>query len=170
MKRTIAGLLLVFGCSAASAQHAPHEHGVAELRVAVAGNTMQIEFESPLDNLVGFEHAPRTDAERQSLAAAGAALKSVERVVSVPAAAGCAVVSTQLEQPFAEHEDRGHDDGHAEMAVTHVLQCAKPAALDRLEIRLFALYPRLRQIRAERASPRGQTASTLTAEQRMLDL
>ncbi|MGB0128732.1 MAG: DUF2796 domain-containing protein [Rhodocyclaceae bacterium] len=44
----------------AVAQHA-HEHGVAKLDVASDGGALAINVESPLDNRVGFEHAPRTD-------------------------------------------------------------------------------------------------------------
>ena len=40
------------------AEHASlgaHEHGVAQLNVALDGNTLEIELESPAMNLVGFE-------------------------------------------------------------------------------------------------------------------
>src|SRR5690606_20886978 len=64
--RLILSIALFFAVPAL-AQHAAHEHGVADLRVAAEGNTVVIEFDSPLDNLVGFEHAPRDDAQRMAL-------------------------------------------------------------------------------------------------------
>ncbi len=169
MKQRTVALAMLLSASTAFAQHLPHEHGVAELRVAIAGNTLQIEFESPLDNLVGFEHAPRSDAERMALAQAEVILKGVERIVTLPAKAACAVLRTELEQPFAE-SSVGSDSGHAEMSVVHTLQCATPSALTGLEVRLFEQFPRIREIRAERASPRGQVAAKLTPKQRMLSL
>jgi hypothetical protein len=42
----------------------PHEHGVARLDVAVDAGRVSFSLETPLDNLLGFERAPRTDAER----------------------------------------------------------------------------------------------------------
>ena len=44
-----------------------HQHGVASLEVAVEGNTLVVHLKSPLDNLVGFERAPKTDAERSKI-------------------------------------------------------------------------------------------------------
>ena len=44
-----------------------HEHGVAHLQIAVAGNDLQVRFKSPQDSLVGFETAPRTEKQRQAV-------------------------------------------------------------------------------------------------------
>ena len=48
-------------------KHGAHQHGVAKLAVAVDGKLLEIALESPLDNLLGFERAPRTDAEREAV-------------------------------------------------------------------------------------------------------
>ena len=188
MKRLLPALAVLLCAPSALAQHkhAPHEHGVAELRVAIEGAVVEIEFSSPLDNLVGFEHAPRTAQQRTALADATTALNDFERMFALPAAAGCVISATEFEHPFAAGRDRpaqgaqhdqhhgGHDDkhahGHAELRVNYSLRCATPAALDRLQIRLFEHFPRTRQIRAERMSPRGQSAATLSAQQRTLAL
>jgi len=45
-----------------------HEHGSARLDVAVDGDRLHIALQSPLDNLVGFEHAPRNERQRTALA------------------------------------------------------------------------------------------------------
>jgi Protein of unknown function (DUF2796) len=39
-------------------EHGAHEHGVAELNLALDGKELWIEFSSPAVNLVGFEHTP----------------------------------------------------------------------------------------------------------------
>jgi Protein of unknown function (DUF2796) len=39
-------------------EHGPHVHGVAQLNVALDGNVLWIELNSPAMNIVGFEHAP----------------------------------------------------------------------------------------------------------------
>ena len=41
-----------------------HQHGVARLTVAVDGPTLTLELETPLDSVLGFEHAPRTERHR----------------------------------------------------------------------------------------------------------
>lgn len=41
-----------------------HVHGIGELNVAIDGEALLVELISPAMDLVGFEHAPRTEAQR----------------------------------------------------------------------------------------------------------
>ena len=82
-------LIALFGSSASA--NKSHVHGVVKLNMAVETREQRIpvklqgvgerpltsqvvdvrvSLEMPLDSLLGFERAPRTDAERQSVAAA----------------------------------------------------------------------------------------------------
>lgn len=118
-KPLIAGLALILS-SALAAQQAPHEHGVGDLRIAVDATTVVIEFESPLDNLVGFEHAPRDAEQRRALADAQARLRQFDGLFAPSAAAACVLAEVQLESPYpdvvdahdhADHGESGHDQG-----------------------------------------------------------
>ncbi|MEM6626307.1 MAG: DUF2796 domain-containing protein [Pseudomonadota bacterium] len=51
----------------ASAGLDAHVHGEAQLAAALDGQTLTVEFKSPLYNLTGFEHAPKTSMERTSI-------------------------------------------------------------------------------------------------------
>lgn len=53
-----------------------HEHGVAQLNVALDGKTLELELDSPAMNLVGFEHAASTDADKAAVAKARAQLEN----------------------------------------------------------------------------------------------
>lgn len=177
MKRLLNGLLLMTcaGFAMAHGPHAAHEHGVAELRVAIAGAEIEISFETPLDNLVGFEHEPRNDRQRQMLAEALKAVGAFDRLFVLPVAAACAVVDVDIDEPFgpSDHDHdhgHGHADGHAGVSAVYTLKCATPAALDVLQVKVFDVFSRTRQIRAERLSPRGQTAVTLRPKQADLPL
>lgn len=176
MKRLLNGWLLMActGLAMAHGPHAAHEHGVAELRVAIAGAEVEISFETPLDNLIGFEHEPRNDRQRKALQEALKTVGAFERLFVLPAAAACAVVDVAVEAPFGsqDHHDHDHDHGHGHAGVSAVytLKCATPAALDVLQVKVFDVFSRTRQIRAERLSPRGQTAVTLRPKQADLPL
>ena len=172
MHRFVVGLSALLSATAVSAQHAAHEHGVAELRVAIEGAEVRIEFETPLDGAVGFEHAPRTDKQRKALAEAEAALGEFERLFALPAPAGCTPVSASLDSPWASDGAVPQDGGetHSDFVVSYVLRCVRPKALNALQVKVFDVFPRTRRIRAERVSPRGQSAATLTEKQRMLPL
>lgn len=165
--------------STAHAQHAhgAHEHGVAHLSVAIEGPELVIELSTPLDNLVGFEHAPATAAQRAALADAEARLGQGAELFVLPAAAGCGLAETVLEspsplragkeQPAAHDHDHDHDhgadalEGHADLIATYRFECARPAALDALRVELFQAFPRLRELRAVRAAEGGQGAAVL---------
>lgn len=60
---SVACFLLETPGGAIAALHA-HEHGAASLRVAVDGGLPTMTSSNPLENLLGFEHAPRTPARR----------------------------------------------------------------------------------------------------------
>lgn len=168
----LCGLSLMLSSAAGLAQHA-HEHGVAELRVAADADELAIEFASPLESLVGFEHEPRTEAQRAALVAAEARLRDFGSLFSLPAAAGCTLRGVALDSPWlqgaghqrahdaAHPHARAHEDGHAELVAGYSLRCEAPAALDALGLKLFEAFPRLREIRAERVSAHGRGAATL---------
>lgn len=178
LKPVIAGMALAFAATV-GAQQGAHEHGVAELRVALEASTLLIEFDSPLDSIVGFEHAPSTDQQREALLQAERSLQAFTPLFTLPAAAGCVLAEVQLESPYPQgvaghdehnhdehnhdhdkHEDHKHDDAdaHADLYVAYQFDCADPAALDQLDVKLFDAFPRLHTIRAAVVSPQGQSA------------
>jgi hypothetical protein len=158
------------------AQHAPHAHGVAELRVAVDGKRLHIELESPLDNLVGFEHEPKTARERAALAAAEETLRGGDALFVLPAEAGCVLAAVELESPYPQTAGddpgraRDEEKGHSDMDVTYEYNCANPAALNAMRVNLSEAFPRMQRILAETATPAGQGKATLDQSRRTLPL
>jgi hypothetical protein len=60
-------LLVALGVScSALAKEGAHVHGLVKLDVAVDAKTLTVQLEAPLDSLVGFEHRPRTAAQKQA--------------------------------------------------------------------------------------------------------
>ena len=68
--------------------------------------------------------------------------------------------------PAAEHASHAHAQptrgDHEEVVATYRFTCAQPAGLNQLEVRAFAQFPRLRELRVEHATARGQGAAVLT--------
>jgi hypothetical protein len=90
-----------------------HEHGAGELRVAIDGNDVELEFEGPAANFVGFEHRPRNAEQQGAVDGALAALRNPATLFAWPAAAGCKLTATEVEGPDygeAEHAGEEHDD------------------------------------------------------------
>ena len=140
-----------------------HVHGVAKIDLAVDGNRLTLSMEMPLDNLVGFEHLPKTDKQKAALAEAMASLKNAADLFVPTAAADCKVDAVDVGDPFPGGKAKA--DGHADVDADYVFRCAQPAALKGLETTLFKRFGRLHRINVQRATGAGQGAATLTPEQ-----
>jgi len=174
MKR-LSGLLTFFvGYSMLStvlvAQAEPHTHGNATLQIAVDANTLTIHFSSPLDNLLGFEHKPRNQAE---VAQVQDMIKTFYKPnLFLPTKkAQCKLLSVHLDglviKPKKQATSTGqpthqHEAGHADLDAELVYQCNQVTHLRDLQVNVFKAFPDLHQITAEIVSNRGQTAATIT--------
>lgn len=175
-RRFITSLIITFFSLGAAMSHAAgaHVHGVAKMLVAMEGNNLQIELISPLDNLVGFERAPRNDKERKAVQKMMDQLNDPQALIVPTAAAKCTHSKTEIDAPIlqskseTEHVHDKNDGKHAEMEAILSFQCADPSALKSIEVRLFEAFPNLQRIQAEVAAPGGQAASSLDRTHRML--
>ena len=159
-----------------------HEHGVGRLNAALDGQTLELELESPAMNLVGFEHAATSDADKAKVAAARAQLEKPLALFNLPKAAGCVVASLELESPLFgdkpaadDHDDDDHDedakDGHehhhdhSEIHAHYQFTCAAPGALKTLDLaNLFNTFPATQKIQVQLISPSGQQGVEVTAK------
>ncbi|MGY1450226.1 DUF2796 domain-containing protein [Pseudomonas chlororaphis] len=157
-----------------------HEHGVARLNAALDGQTLELELESPAMNLVGFEHAASTDADKAKVAAVRAQLEKPLALFSLPPAAGCVVVQQELESPLfgdkPEDHDEDHDDAknagghehhheHSEIHAHYQFTCATPGALKNLDLAgVFKTFPATQKIQIQLISPSGQQGVEATAK------
>lgn len=157
-------------------EHQAHVHGVAKLEVAVEGGRIDLHLESPLEALLGFEHAPRSDKERAVVARMRQTLEQGGRLFAPTAAAGCKLVSVQVEAPVLEvgHKEHGHNEkhdkheGHGDLDADFRFTCAQPGKLTGMEVRLSDAFPGMRRVDAQVVSGKGQSAARLTAKMRFL--
>lgn len=155
-----------------------HEHGVARLNVALDGQTLELELESPAMNLLGFEHAATSNADKATLNAARESLEQPLALFSLPAQAGCSVASTELDSPLfggkahghthAEEHGHGHQHGehdheHSNISAHYQLSCSTPGALKTLDLNaVFQRFPDTRTIQVQLIGPSGQQGVELT--------
>ena len=104
--------MLVAGAAFAASEdghreHDPHEHGHGTLDVAVEGEDLVIELRMPGVNVVGFEHAPGTDTEREAVRQALTRFKDPAAVLVPSPGAEC-----EPERVEAALEIMGHEDSH----------------------------------------------------------
>lgn len=156
--------------------HGAHEHGHGHLNLVLDGNQLMIELQAPAADLVGFEHAAKTDAEKAQYAEAMARLKQPDALFRLDPAAGCTLTQQEINAPKeehdhdhdhdkagADHDEHHHDEaGHADLGAMYTYTCAAPAKLTGLEATLFSVYPSLEKLSVQGILPAGQTAAELT--------
>gem|GEM_PF-297119 len=140
-----------------------HVHGAAKMDLAVDGNKLTVSIEIPLDNMVGFEHLPKTDKQKTALAESMKILGDGSDLFIPTVAADCKIESVDVGDTFPSGKAKG--GGHADVDADYVFRCAKPAALKGLETTLFKHFSRLHRIDVQRATAGGQGVSTMTPKQ-----
>lgn len=187
--------IIVFESALPVWAHEPgaHVHGRAALEIAIDGAAVQVNLKSPLDNLLGFEHAPRNEKERQAVKAMASKFNQADSLFIFTPAARCRLESTDLTSPvlsadlLAPASDSGKSadkssgknngvseispsgssvaaDAHAELEATWQFQCAQPQALQGVDVRLFQMFPGLRRLDAAIAGPKRQSSTKLSPE------
>ncbi|MGH8354993.1 MAG: DUF2796 domain-containing protein [Pseudomonas sp.] len=155
-----------------------HEHGVALLNVALVGQALELEWASPAMNLVGFEHAAESVADKAKVGAVRAELEQPLSLFGIPSAAGCQVAQQELESPlFGDAHGHGetdqahdeHESAHSEIHAHYQLSCKQPAVLPGLNLgELFKRFPATQKIRVQLLGPNGQRGLEATSKNAIL--
>ncbi|UJW23150.1 MULTISPECIES: DUF2796 domain-containing protein [Pseudomonas] len=142
-----------------------HEHGVAKLNVVLDGNTLELELDSPAMNLVGFEHAASSDADKAKVAALRQQLEQPLKLFGLASAAGCKEDQQALESPLFGDAAKAEDDGdehekghmHSDINAHYQLTCATPEKLTQLDLApLYKAFPATQKINVQLIGPNGQ--------------
>lgn len=148
-----------------------HEHGAAQLNVVLDGKMLHLQLDSPAINLLGFEHAATSDADKAKVAATRSLLAQPQTLFGL-SAGDCNISKQELESPlFAEHEHEEHhdhakDSGHSDIHAHYSLDCQKPEDLQQLDLgELFKRFPATEKIQVQLIGPNGQQGLELTPAQ-----
>jgi hypothetical protein len=139
------------------AQGHAHVHGVAKMDIAVEARKITVSFETPLDNLVGFERAPRTDSERQRADEAVARLRAGDTLFKFDPAAACKMTGVELSSAALKlgNAAAAPRDGHAELDAEWQFDCADASRAAFVDVGLFAFNP-LKRVQVQLALPKTQ--------------
>ena len=135
-----------------------HVHGIARLDIAVETNKLSLHLDSPLDNLVGFERAPRSDAERKQVDAAVAKLKDAASMFRIDAAAQCKPAKVELASAalkLGQPDPAEADSGHADIDASFEFDCVDATKARYVDVGLFG-FSHLQGLEVQVATPTGQ--------------
>lgn len=95
-------------------QHGAHVHGQVEFNIAQDGKELLIEITAPGADVVGFEHTPTNDKEKQQLENAVASLSLADNIFTFASASGCQVNHQSVTHTLgdSDHDQHGHEEHH----------------------------------------------------------
>ncbi len=103
-------------------EHRAHSHGHAELSIAIDSLVGQLEFKSPAESIVGFEHKAKSDKDVQRLTTAKVDFETnISKYVQFDSSLGC-----KFEKKSIEMVSDASDDHHADFVARFDVTCAKP--------------------------------------------
>lgn len=142
-----------------------HQHGHAELQMAIEGERIDILLQSPAANLVGFEHSPETTEQHQKVMALTTWATQTPMINTSDLT--CTVSSADVHAAWPPEDDHGHDrnhsqpNGHADLEISQTLNCPGLVANAELETAVMTRFPAMEQLEMQWVSPQGQGGARL---------
>ena len=170
----------------ASREKDSHEHGAANVMLAMEGEKLQLNFEVPSESLIGFEHFPKSQDQRWYFNEAIKSLLEPSKLFSIPADAECLLVGINVSQSlFAakdehgheekdehgheEKDEHGHDESdkseiHSEFSSKYHWNCEHLDEIDSIGTQLMNIFPRIEEIRVRWITKNNQGSIELESK------
>lgn len=167
------GTTLLFLSSSFALAHEAHVHGVGKLDIALSGKTLSLHLDSPLVNLIGFEHAARSANDKQAAESMARTLRDAATVFVTTPSAECKpaevkLTSAALAPVLPGNSTRDNTpapqdhDGHADLDADFTFECSHPERLTTIDVRLFDTFSGFHRIDVQLVTEKRQRAATLT--------
>jgi hypothetical protein len=166
-----------------------HEHGAANLKIALEGEKLQVEFEVPSESLIGFEHFPKSQSNRENFRNAIKILSIPSKLFSISREGECLLVGMNISQSlFSNEEEHGHDESedehgkdesedqhghdesekseiHSEFKSNYSWNCQHLDEIDSIGTQLMTVFPKIEEIRVNWISNNGQGSLELETKE-----
>jgi len=158
-----------------------HEHGVSTFELAIEHGKVEMNLTSPGADIVGFEYAASSDADKDAVEAAIRVMLLPENIVTLPKAAECRLTEVLAhlhtgDDDHADHEDdhddhddhadgdnHDHDGGaeHSEFHVRYKFACAHAEKLTAITFPFFEQFTNAQEIEALFVTETGAGAAEI---------
>jgi len=161
-----------------------HTHGDASLAMVLENAVITVELDTPLYNLLGFEHAAETAAQKAAVEKAETVLSKGGPLFVFNSEAGCTIaaqtISVELDvdghddHEEDDHEEDGHhddghggehddDDTHKDANLQYKYTCSRPKALEHVTVNLFKHFENLTELDLVYLGPNTQKQVEINA-------
>lgn len=123
------------------------------------GAKVRVDLRGPAAGLVGFDHAPRDAAQRETLTLAVRNLRTGDGLVRFNAQAGC-----RLEEATIDEDPAPQGKMPGELGASYLFHCDQPTALGSAALGIFTGFPALARahVRYKVAGATGEAVPTPT--------
>ena len=196
MTLALASLMLTLPSVHANASELDvHEHGSANLDIAIDTSTIEMRFESPAVNIVGFEYATEDEQQLLLINKAKSNLSNFDLIYGLVGDVSCQTVKssakwvTEHEAGHDDHDDHeaghddhddheaGHDDHgevakaeHAEFIAEYRLECNQLNNLAAIDVKMFEFFPAIEDLDVQVVYSQGQIKYELDANNTLIKL
>jgi hypothetical protein len=182
----VAGAGIALPAWTAQAQHrelGPHQHGHGTLNIAIEGGRVSMELDVPGADIVGFEHAATTKAQRAAVEKAKAQLAVPLSLFVLPKSAGCSLKQANVKIEGAEEakaeqakdtpagapKEQG-DAEHSDFNAEYVLECTAVDKLTSIEFPYFRRFSGAEELEVNLVTAKGQSKFEVKRSKPRLDL
>jgi len=158
-----------------SHNHAAHTHGIADLRVAMSEGVVEIEFESPAANLIGFEHPAQTPQEQQRVRAAEERLSDHDSLFQFKGTQ-CTLETMSLDLSHLAYSGEDHEDHpvssevHSNVMAHYAFTCDALEAIESISIELQTYFKQIETLKVMWVYDHHQGQINLTEKRHTLSL
>jgi hypothetical protein len=163
-------------------QHGTHVHGEGELLVVLEEQELEMSFRIPGMDIIGFEHVPKTEEQKESIKNAKAYLRNGEQVFELTDGAECELQRAsalfaltthdhhddeQSEVVHSDEKEKNHNmesEKHAEFHVKYKYKCSQPKKLESIGFNIFEKYGGIEKVKTAFIIFSEQSSATLTAD------
>lgn len=150
---------------------AAHVHGLATLNIALEGQHLELQLDSPAMNIVGFEYQPSSAADKKTVADAERTLKNEQLLFKLSQDAQCVLSAVSIDNDVVDENNRAthydkHDaeHQHSDIQVSYTFTCAKPNKLTSIDLAgFFKAFPLTEKIHLQLVTAETQQGAEMSA-------
>jgi hypothetical protein len=159
-----------------------HSHGNAKLDIAVEGNKVAFDFDTPAEGLYGFEYEPKKESEKKIVNDANGRFTSgASELFRLSPELGCKVTKAEVKKegeadapkdskPDTKGAKVSPKETHSDINASVEFTCTKPVSGQKVTIALIKAFPRLKSLKVQINTAAKQGAETVTKPEQEVSL
>lgn len=165
--------------------HKAHDHGTANIDVAIDGNQAKFNFEIPAASMYGFEHEAKNAKEKKLVTESKQKFENnINKIVILEDRLKCNFQIIKID-PFATEDEEDNSDDqktlkstknkkhsaqHGDFKAEIIAKCEKPLSKSKLSFALKKFFPKIESMFIEGLSNEKQFSLHLKNEKGFLEL